>query len=188
MARDKKASFKFTGVASASLPTLASVISSDKLETTITYSGSSVAYKSVSDVFWSPNMILAAAAQFTDQADVAAAGAEALGGVNGQNQSLFVKVLVTNNASVANLGTPQLQVFGATAKSSDTALTSGVAVSAPVNITTTASESKAYYIPLLTTKPYLQLQLNGTSSGAAAGTVKIVMAGLVTGRDGSVGL
>lgn len=101
-----------------------------------------------------------------------------------------MKVIVRNDSAVANLGTPQLQVFG-----SDTfpatvtsALTSAVEVSPAVNITTTASASAVYYLPVMSSKKYLQLQLNGLSTGLAAGTVTIVMAAFVNGRDGSVSL
>jgi hypothetical protein len=157
------------------------------LGTTITYSGTSVAYTSRSDVFRTINMVQGAAADFAAQADTAATGSSDLVGLNGDNQMLWLKVIVTNNAAVANLGTPQLQVFAsdtypATASS---ALTSAVEASPAINITTTASDSKMYYFPITTAKKYLQLQLNGTSSGAAAGTVQIVVAALVTGRDGA---
>lgn len=190
MARDKKASFKFTDVGTAALPLLASDAASDSLSTVITYSGTSQAYTSRSDVFRSPNMVQAAAADFASQADTPATGSSDLVGINAQNQDMFLKVIVTNNASVANLGTPQLQVFGsdtypATASS---ALTSAVEVSPAINITTTASASAVYFFPVMTSKKYLQLQLNGTSSGAAAGTVTIALAALVNGRDGSVSL
>lgn len=191
MARDKKASFKFT-TRTASLPRLASTATSDGLGTTITYSGTSVAYASVSDVFRTINMVRADAQDFGTQVETAMSGSSDLVGVNGQNQDLFLKVIVTNNGAVANLGTPQLQVFASATNSTDASSfkldSSPTEVSAAVNITTTASASAVYYIPFMTAKPYIQLQLNGTSSGAAAGTVTITMAGIVNGRDGSVSL
>jgi hypothetical protein len=119
MARDKKASFKFT-TSTLSAPRLVSTATADKLSTAITYSAATtVAYQSVSDVFSSPNMILAAAADFASQADTAASGSSDLPGINGQGQSLFVKVIVSNNASVANAGSPMLQVFGSAASTVD---------------------------------------------------------------------
>lgn len=191
MARDKKASFKFT-TRTASLPRLASTATSDALGTVITYSGTSVAYASVSDVFRTINMVRADAQDFGTQVETAMSGSSDLVGINGQNQDLFVKVIVTNNGAVANLGTPQLQLFASATNSVDASSfkldSTPVEVSPAVNITTTASASAVYYMPFMTTKPYLQLQLNGTSSGAAAGTVTITMAGIVNGRDGSVSL
>jgi len=191
MARDKKASFKFTD-RTASLPRLLSDATDDKLSTTITYSGTSVAYHSVSDVLSWPNMVLADAANFTAQSETAASGSSDLVGINGQNQDLFVKIIVTNSAAVANLGTPQLQVFASASSGVDGTTfklnSSPVAITAPINVTTTASASAMYFIPVMSAKPYWQLQLNGTSSGAAAGTVTITMAGIVNGRDGAVSL
>lgn len=192
MARDKKASFKFT-TATLSAPRLVSTATADKLSTAITYSAATtVAYQSVSDVFSSPNMILAAAADFASQADTAASGSSDLPGINGQAQSLFVKVIVSNNASVANAGSPMLQVFASAASTVDAQgklSSSPVEISAGVVITTTVSTSAVYYLPVLSAKPYWQLQLNGTASGGtSAGVVTIQMAGLVNGRDGSVSL
>jgi hypothetical protein len=192
MARDKKASFKFT-TSTLSAPRLVSTATADKLSTAITYSAATtVAYQSVSDVFSSPNMILAAAADFASQADTAASGSSDLPGINGQGQSLFVKVIVSNNASVANAGSPMLQVFGSAASTVDAQgklSSSPVEISAGVVITTTVSTSAVYYLPVLSAKPYWQLQLNGTASGGtSAGVVTIQMAGLVNGRDGAVSL
>jgi hypothetical protein len=191
MARDRKASFKFTS-RTASLPRLLSTATSDALGTTITYSGTSVAYASVSDVFRTINMVRADAQDFGTQVETASSGSSDLVGINAQNQDLFVKVIVTNNGSVANLGTPQLQVFASATNSTDASSfkldSSPVEVSAAVNVTTTASGSAMYFIPFMTSKPYIQLQLNGTSSGAAAGTLTITMAAIVNGRDGSVSL
>ncbi len=192
MARDKKASFKFT-TSTLSAPRLVSTATADKLSTAITYSAATtVAYQSVSDVFSSPNMILAAAADFASQADTAASGSSDLPGINGQGQSLFVKVIVSNNASVANAGSPVLQVFGSAASTVDAQgklSSSPVEISAGVVITTTVSTSAVYYLPVLSAKPYWQLQLNGTASGGtSAGVVTIQMAGLVNGRDGAVSL
>lgn len=197
MARDKKASFKFTSQ-TVSLPLLKSdIVASDKLATVITYSGSSAAYTSRSDVFRSANMITADAASFGNQADTPASGSSDLVGINAQNQDMFLKVIVTNNNAVANVGTPQLQVFGSdtfptsgspAVEQPANALTNATEVSPAVNITTTASASAVYYLPVMTSKKYLQLQLNGTGTGVAAGTVTIVMAALVNGRDGSVSL
>lgn len=192
MARDKKASFKFT-TSTLSAPRLVSTATADKLSTAITYSAATtVAYQSVSDVFSSPNMILAAATDFASQADTAASGSSDLPGINGQGQSLFVKVIVSNNASVANAGSPTLQVFGSAASTVDAQgklSSSPVEISAGVVITTTVSTSAVYYLPVLSAKPYWQLQLNGTASGGtSAGVVTIQMAGLVNGRDGAVSL
>jgi hypothetical protein len=192
MARDRKASIKFSARASASLPDLAQTITSDKLSTTVTYSGTSEAYRMFSDVFYTPNMVRADAQDFDTQTEVEVSGSSDLVGINAQNQDLFVKIIVTNNASVANLGSPVLTVFGASAitksGSQPYAMTSPVAVSAAVSVTTTASASAVYYIPVMTSKPYLQLRLTGTSTGAAAGTVTISLASIVNGRDGSVSL
>jgi hypothetical protein len=192
MARDKKASFKFT-TSTLSAPRLVSTATADKLSTAITYSAATtVAYQSVSDVFSTPNMVLAAAADFASQADTAATGSSDLPGINGQGQSLFVKVIVSNNASVANAGSPMLQVFGSAASTVDAQgklSSSPVEISAGVVITTTVSTSAVYYLPVLSAKPYWQLQLNGTASGGtSAGVVTIQMAGLVNGRDGAVSL
>jgi hypothetical protein len=163
------------------------------LSTAITYSAATtVAYQSVSDVFSTPNMVLAAAADFASQADTPATGSADLPGINGQAQSLFVKVIVSNNASVANAGSPMLQVFASNASTVDAQgklSSSPVEISAGVVITTTVSTSAVYYLPVLSAKPYWQLQLNGTASGGtSAGVVTIQMAGLVNGRDGAVSL
>ena len=192
MARDKKASFKFT-TSTLSAPRLVSTATADKLSTAITYSAATtVAYQSVSDVFSTPNMVLAAAADFASQADTPATGSADLPGINGQAQSLFVKVIVSNNASVANAGSPMLQVFASNASTVDAQgklSSSPVEISAGVVITTTVSTSAVYYLPVLSAKPYWQLQLNGTASGGtSAGVVTIQMAGLVNGRDGAVSL
>ena len=161
--------------------------------TAITYSAATtVAYQSVSDVFSTPNMVLAAAADFASQADTPATGSSDLAGINGQTQSLFVKVIVSNNASVANAGSPMLQVFGSSASTVDAQgklSSSPVEISAGVVITTTVSTSAVYYLPVLSAKPYWQLQLSGTASGGtSAGVVTIAMAALVNGRDGAVSL
>lgn len=192
MARDKKASFKFT-TQTLDAPRLASAATADKLSTAITYSGTTgTAYQSVSDVFSSPNMILAAAADFASQADTAASGSSDLAGINGQAQSLFVKVIVSNNSAVAFAGSPVLQVYASNASTVDARgklSSSPVEISAGVVITTTVSTSAVYYLPVLSAKPYWQLQLSGaTSGGTGAGVVTIQMAGLVNGRDGSVSL
>jgi hypothetical protein len=192
MARDKKASFKFTSQ-TLSAPRLLSTATADKLGTAITYSGTSgTAYSSVSDVFSTPNMILADATNFTAQADTAASGSSDLAGINGQAQSLFAKVIVSNNSAVSNAGSPMLQVFASNASTVDSAgklSSSPVEISAGVVITTTVSTSAVYYLPVLSAKPYWQLQLNGaTAGGTGAGVVTIVMAGLVNGRDGAVSL
>lgn len=186
MARDRKASFRFTS-RTASLPRLLSTATSDALGTTITFSGTSVAYASVSDVFRTINMVRADAQDFGTQVETAMTGSSDLVGINAQNQDLFVKVIVTNNADVANLGTPQLQVFASASSATDGSSfklnSSPVEVSAAVNLSTTASASNVYYLPVMTAKPYLQVQINGTSTGIAAGTMTIVFAALVNGRD-----
>ena len=194
MARDKKASFKFTTI-SASMPgTLGSVAVTDKLSTTITFTGTAnQASGTYSDVFSSPNMILAAAADFASQADTAASGAEVLTGVNGQQQSLFVKLVVTAAGVSAGNGTLSFKVVGANAatvssgKLSDASLRD---VTALVPVTVTTAGSQAVYIPLMTSKPYLQLIGTGAlaGSGTVGGTLVVQMAGIVNGRDGSVGL
>jgi len=194
MARDKKASFKFTTI-SASMPgTLGSVALSDKLSTTITFTGTAnQATGTYSDVYSSPNMILAAAADFTAQADTAAPGAEVLTGVNGQQQSLFVKIILTAAGVSAGNGTFALKVVGANAstvssgKLNDASLRD---VTASVPVTVTAAGSQVVYLPLMTSKPYLQIIGTGAlaGSGTVGGTLVVSMAGIVNGRDGSVSL
>lgn len=194
MARDRKASFKFSDI-SASMPgTLASTAGSDKLTTAITFSGTAnQATGTYSDVFSSPNMILAAAAQFTAQADTAAPGATDLVGINAQNSDLFLKVILTTAGVNTGNGTFALKVVGANAST----LTSGRLshsslrdVSASVPVTVQTAGSQVVYIPFMTSKPYLQLIGTGTlaASGTVAGTLTVNMAGIVNGRDGSVSL
>ena len=187
MPRDKKTAFKFTTTA-ASLPVLQQAATTDKLGTTITLSGTSVAYRNASDVYQGWNEILAAAADFTAQADTATGTAQVLPGLNGQNMLGFIKVVYTN-AGLTNAGTPQLKVVGSNAAT----VTSGALSSSPVDVTvtfnmSTTTGSFVAYLPILTNKPYWQLQINGTSSGAASGTIQIVHASYVTGRDGAMGL
>jgi hypothetical protein len=174
--------------------TLGSVALSDKLSTTITFTGTAnQATGTYSDVFSSPNMILAAAADFASQADTAASGAEVLTGVNGQQQSLFVKLIVTAAGVSAGNGTLSFKVVGANAatvssgKLSDSSLRD---VTALVPVTVTTAGSQAVYIPLMTSKPYLQLIGTGAlaGSGTVGGTLVVQMAGIVNGRDGSVSL
>jgi hypothetical protein len=194
MARDKKASFKFSTI-SASMPgTLGSAASTDKLSTTITFTGSANnASGTYSDVFSTPNMILADAANFTAQADTAASGSSDLTGVNGQNQSLFVKIILTAAGVSAGNGTFALKVVGANAstvssgKLSDASLRD---VTASVPVTVTAAGSQVVYLPLMTSKPYLQIIGTGAlaGSGTVGGTLVVSMAGIVNGRDGSVSL
>lgn len=191
MARDKKASFKFTTVTGATLPQLnQGSVTSDKLGATITITATSVAYRGASDVFSTPNMVLAAAADFASQADTAASGASDLVGTNGQNMELFAKVVYTMGGTLTNIGSPAWKVVGSAASTtSGGALSSSPAdISASVPLQTSAGTYVAY-IPVLSSKPYWQLQLNGTASGAASGaTVQVLMAALVNGRDGSVSL
>lgn len=193
MPRDAKASFKFT-TRTASGTRLASTAVTDKLETTITMTlGAAGAYNSVSDVFSTPNMILAAAADFASQADTPATGASVLDG-NFSDSELYVKlVLTTGSTAFTNAGTPQFQVFASNSSAVDGttfALNSNVAeISPAVNATTTVSSSAIYYLPVKSTKKYWQVQLNGTASGAVgAATYTIKMAGLVTSRDGAQSL
>lgn len=192
MPRDAKASFKFTTRA-ASAPRLASTAVTNKLETEITLTSSTAAYSSVSDLFSSPNMILAAAADFASQADTPATGAGILDGVLNDSE-LYVKVVVTTGATAfTNGGTPQLQIFGSNSTSVNAtsfALDSGVTEITPaINLTTTVSSSAIYYLPIKSTKKYWQLQINGTSTGSITGaTYTIKMAGLVTSRDGAQSL
>lgn len=190
MARDKKASFKFSTVADAA-GTLAQapVTGSGNLQTVVTFSGSK-AYTVASDVFQTWNEIVADAAAFGSQADTKTATAAALVGNNGQNSPQFVKVIYQNNGSLAGAGTPTLTVQGsaaATTSGNAGALSSSVAVTAAVALDTTVSVTKVVYLPLLTPRPYLQLQIAGTTS-SGAGTMTILMAAIVNGRDGSVGL
>ncbi len=191
MARDKKASFKFSTVADGTgTIAQAPVAGSGNLQTVATFSGSK-AYTVASDVFQTWNEIVADAAAFGSQADTKTATAAALVGNNGQNQSQFVKVIYQNNGSVTGAGTPTLSIVGsaaATTSGNAGALSSSpVAVTAAVALDTTVSVTKVVYLPLLTVKPYIQLQISGTTS-SGAGTMTILMAAIVNGRDGSVGL
>ena len=191
MARDKKASFKFTAVTGATAPQMnQGSVTTDKLGATITITASSVAYRGASDVFSTPNMVLAAAADFASQADTAASGSSDLNGTNGQNMPLFAKVVYTMGGVLTNIGSPVWKVVASAASTVSTgALSSSpVSISADVPLQTSAGTYVAY-LPVLSPKPYWQLQLTGTASGAASGaTVQVVMAALVNGRDGSVGL
>jgi len=188
MARDKKASFKFSDVTDAT-GTLGQDAPADKLSTVITFSGSK-AYVVASDVYRTYNMITGDAAAFGSQADTPAAGAADLVGINAQNQDLFVKVIYTNSAGITGAGTPILTIRGsdsATATDPGGALNSSVPISAAVTLSTTASASDVIYIPVMSSRPYWQLQIAGTTS-SGGGTMTIVMAALVNGRDGSVSL
>jgi hypothetical protein len=188
MARDKKASFRFTTVSDAT-GTLGSVATSDKLGTVVTYSGSK-AYTVSSDVLKFPNMIVGDAAGFAAQADTAATGSSDLIGINGQNQTLYLKLVYTNNASVSGAGSPTLTVQGSDASSATGAggkLDTSNAISPATVLSTTVSTSKVVFVPIQSNKPYWQVQISGTTS-TGAGTVTIVMAALVTGRDGSVSI
>lgn len=194
MARDKKASFKFTTVASYASAKLIQSASTDKLSTTITmtgYAGSTQVY-GASDVFSTPNMILAAAADFASQADTAASGAGVLPGVNGQNQDLFVKVVYTTAGTLTNIGTAVFKVVGSDAS---TVATAGNLSSSPADISPSVVVNKTAgtyvaYIPVLSAKPYWQLQFTTLTSATTTdtGTIAIAMAALVNGRDGSVSL
>lgn len=188
MARDKKASFKFANVDDAT-GTLAQVASSDGLGTVATYSGSK-AYTISSLVFKTPNMVRADAQDFGDQTETAVSGSSDLVGLNGTNQTLFLKLIYTNNASVAGAGTPTLTVQGSDASTAGGAggkLSTSNAVSPAVALSTTVSTSKVVFLPILTSKPYLQVQIAGTTA-SGAGTLTIVAAALVNGRDGSVSI
>ena len=191
MARDKKASFKFTAVTGATAPQMnQGSVTSDKLGATITITATDVAYRGASDVFSTPNMILAAAADFASQADTAASGAGVLPGTNGQNSPLFAKVIYTMGGTLTNIGSPVWKVVASAAStvSAGALSSSPVSISADVPLQTSAGTYVAY-LPVLSAKPYWQLQLTGTASGAASGaTVQVVMAALVNGRDSSVSL
>jgi len=115
MARDKKASFKFTAVTGATAPQMNQTATTDKLGATITVTASSVAYRGASDVFSTPNMILAAAADFASQADTAASGSSDLAGTNGQNSPLFAKVIYTMGGTLTNIGSPVWKVVASAA-------------------------------------------------------------------------
>jgi hypothetical protein len=190
MARDKKASFKFSTVADGTgTIAQAPVSGSGNLQTVATYSGSK-AYTVASDVFQTWNEIVADAAAFGSQADTKTSTAAALVGNNGQNSPQFVKVIYQNNASVSGAGTPTLSIVGSTAATTSGnagALSSSVPVTPATALDTTVSVTKVVYLPLLTPRPYIQLQITGTTS-SGAGTVTILMAAIVNGRDGSVGL
>lgn len=194
MARDKKASFKFTTVASYASAKLKQTALTDKLSTTIDMTGyaASTQVYGASDVFSTPNMVLAAAADFASQADTAASGAEVLPGINGQAQSLFVKVVYTTAGTLTNIGTAVFKVVGSAASTVATAgnLSSSPAdISASVVVNKTAGTYVAY-IPVLSTKPYWQLQFTTLTSATTTdtGTIAIAMAALVNGRDGAVSL
>lgn len=194
MARDKKASFKFTTVASYASAKLKQDASTDKLATTITmtgYAGTTQVY-GASDVFSSPNMILAAAADFASQADTAASGAGVLPGINGQNQDLFVKVVYTTAGTLTNIGTAVFKVVGSDAS---TVATAGNLSSSPADISPSVVVNKTAgtyvaYIPVMSAKPYWQLQFTTLTSATTTdtGTIAVAMAALVNGRDGSVSL
>jgi hypothetical protein len=191
MARDKKASFKFTAVTGATAPQMnQGSVTTDKLGATITITASSVAYRGASDVFSTPNMVLAAAADFASQADTAASGSSDLNGTNGQTMELFAKVVYTMGGTLTNIGSPTWKVVGSAAST----VSAGALSSSPADISAaaplqTSAGTYVVYLPVLSSKPYWQLQLTGTASGAASGaTVQVVMAALVNGRDGSVGL
>lgn len=193
MPRDAKASFKFTSRAASGTRLLSAAVT-NKLETTITMTlGAAGAYNSVSDVFSTPNMVLAAAADFAAQADTPATGSTDLDGVFNESE-LYAKIVVTTGATAfTNAGTPQFQIFGSNSSAVDGttfALNSGVVeISPAVNATTTVSSAAIYYLPVKSTKKYWQFQLNGTASGAVgAATYTIKMAGLVTSRDGAQSL
>jgi hypothetical protein len=188
MARDKKASFKFTNVADAT-GTLASTATSDKLGTAVVYSGSK-AYTVSSDVLKFPNMIVGDAAGFAGQADAAATGSSDLLGINGQNQTLYLKLVYSNNGSVSGAGSPTLTVQGSDSSSATGAggkLDTSNAISPATVLSTTVSTSKVVFIPIQSNKPYWQMQIAGTTS-TGGGTLTIVMAALVTGRDGSASI
>jgi hypothetical protein len=193
MARDKKASFKFSDIADAA-GTIAQDATSDKLSTVATYSGSK-AYVIASDVlaFWPETQ--AAASDFASQTDTPTAQAlttGALVGINAQNQDLFVKVVYRNGAAVSGAGSPTITIVGSstrTVSATTNALTTGVVtLTAGRVLSTTSSASAVLYIPVMTSLPFLQLQINGTTSAAtgATNTIQIVMASLVNARDGSV--
>jgi hypothetical protein len=194
MARDKKASFKFTTVASYASGKLKQTAATDKLSTSIDYTGyaASTEVFGASDVFSSPNMILAAAADFTAQADTAASGATDLVGINAQNQDLFVKVIYTTAGTLTNVGTIDLKVV---ASAASTVGAKGNLSSSPVEISATRVVNKTagtyvVYLPVMSSKPYWQLQVTSTTGGTTGdtGTVAISMAALVNARDGSVSL
>jgi len=194
MARDKKASFKYTTVASYASAKLKQTASTDKLSTTIDMTGyaASTQVYGASDVFSTPNMVLAAAADFASQADTAASGSSDLNGTNGQNMSLFVKVVYTTAGTLTNIGTAVFKVVGSAASTVATAgnLSSSPAdISASVTVNKTAGTYVAY-IPVLSSKPYWQLQFTTLTSATTTdtGTIAIAMAALVNGRDGSVSL
>ena len=190
MARDKKASFKFTAVTGATAPQMNQTATTDKLGSTITVTASSVAYRGASDVFSTPNMVLAAAADFASQADTAASGSSDLNGTNGQTMELFAKVVYTMGGTLTNIGSPTWKVVGSAAST----VSAGALSSSPADISAaaplqTSAGTYVVYLPVLSSKPYWQLQLTGTASGAASGaTVQVVMAALVNGRDGAVSL
>jgi len=194
MARDKKASFKYTTVASYASAKLKQTASTDKLSTTIDMTGyaASTQVYGASDVFSTPNMVLAAAADFASQADTAASGSSDLNGTNGQNMPLFVKVVYTTAGTLTNIGTAVFKVVGSAASTVATAgnLSSSPAdISASVTVNKTAGTYVAY-IPVLSSKPYWQLQFTTLTSATTTdtGTIAIAMAALVNGRDGSVSL
>ena len=176
MPRDAKASFKFT-TRTASGARMASSAVTNKLETEITITtAGAAAYSSVSDVFSTPNMVLAAAADFASQADTPATGSSDLVGVL-NDAELYVKIVVTTGAGAfTNAGTPQFQIFGSDSSAVDGttfALNSGVAeISPAVNATTTVSSAAIYYLPVKSTKKYWQFQLNGSASGAVSTSPK----------------
>lgn len=188
MARDKKASFKFANVTDAT-GTLGAVATSDGLGTVVTYSGSK-AYTISSLVFKTPNMVRADAQDFGGQTETAVSGSSDLVGLNGINQTLFLKLIYTNNDAVSGAGSPTLTVQGSASSAASGAggkLDTSNAVSPATVLSTTISTSKVVYLPILTSKPYLQVQIAGTTA-SGAGTLTIVAAALVNGRDGSVSI
>jgi len=193
MPRDAKASFKFTS-RTASGTRLLSAAVTNKLETVITMTlAAAGAYNSVSDVFSSPNMVLGAAADFGTQTDTPATGSTDLPGVFTDSE-LYAKIVVTTGSTAfTNSGTPQFQIFASASSAVDGTTfalnSSPVEISPAVNATTTVSVSTIYYLPVKSTKPYWQFQLNGTATGAVgAATYTIKMCGLVTSRDGAQSL
>ena len=194
MARDKKASFKYTTVGSYASAKLKQTAATDKLSTTIDVTGYAATTQvyGASDVFSTPNMILAAAADFASQADTPASGAGVLPGINGQNQDLFVKVVYTTAGTLTNIGTAVFKVVGSDAS---TVATAGNLSSSPADISPSVVVNKTAgtyvaYLPVMSAKPYWQLQFTSLTGATLTdtGTIAIAMAALVNGRDGSVSL
>lgn len=194
MARDPKASFKFFTASSGTA-------SADRLSVVYAQGAtSSLGNVVVSDPFVQFNETIADAVRFGAQTDVAGTFAQPLiGGLNGQNQLLFLKVVAQNrawagtgltSASFQVVGDSQPAVVFAGASTACTAtFTAAYEVGTPVQFISTGvlppeiAPNRTYYVVSVTSTTSCTVSevVGGTAitfSGAGTGTHSIVQVGV----------